>query len=693
MKRSGLVLAVLVVFGAMVGWAANAPAASAATITVTTTADVVDAGDGVTSLREAITTANGNGQDDIIVLAPQTYSLDLCAAGEFFYDEAQDLTIEGNGATVVQTCVDQRILDKAGPNTTLLTVSDLTVVNTVNSGADIQGAVFRGESRMVFTNLTIDGINAGFNGTLLAVDDGPGIQFELELHDSSITNNTGNGVGNINQGGILVSGSTITGNTASAVTLGDGNPLTVESSVLADNGGFGMSTSGQGNGVQPVVTIADTTIANNALGGFQCLQSCRSVDVVDSFIVDNGHGGVPGLGGGLVVPIFSDNFPPLQSVTITNTTISGNHADHPGGGLWVLASGEVDGPDQPTITITDAIITDNHATCANCEGGGVALSVGNLVVDGSTIADNTAGSDGGGIAQRRAHYDVIVEPTVFSMTDTTVSGNTAGHNGGGLWIHSGTQTIDASTISDNTAANFGGGAELGGFLTNVFFDAGAATVTDTTISGNQAAYGGAVSVGFPDGSAVDMTNVTIEANTASTAGGAFAVGVTELLSVHHGTITDNAAPVGASFAASGSTQIEASIVAGAGGGGLHCEPFPFGPFGLNVSSLGYSWFDDDSCGPAMTDIVDLAGDPLLAALGANGGLTLTRLPQPVSPVIDLVPAIECGVAADQRGVARPGGPACDAGAVELPGDPPKRAEGPGRGDRLRGPKFTLRLRV
>src|SRR5690606_26603740 len=63
------------------------------------------------------------------------------------------------------------------------------------------------------------------------------------------------------------------------------------------------------------------------------------------------------------------------------------------------------------------------------------------------------------------------------------------------------------------------------------------------------------------------------------------------------------------------------------------------------------------------------GDVGLRPLADNGGPTLTMLPERGSPVIDVVPggASGCGsgVEPDQRGVARPLGPGCDAGAVEV----------------------------
>jgi len=58
-------------------------------------------------------------------------------------------------------------------------------------------------------------------------------------------------------------------------------------------------------------------------------------------------------------------------------------------------------------------------------------------------------------------------------------------------------------------------------------------------------------------------------------------------------------------------------------------------------------------------------DPLIGALADNGGPTETRALLAGSPAIDAGDAEGCPKA-DQRGVARPQGAACDIGAFELP---------------------------
>jgi hypothetical protein len=81
--------------------------------------------------------------------------------------------------------------------------------------------------------------------------------------------------------------------------------------------------------------------------------------------------------------------------------------------------------------------------------------------------------------------------------------------------------------------------------------------------------------------------------------------------------------------------------------------------GGNVESPG------DSCGlsTGAGDLVSIP-DPLLKPLQLFGGPTPTRIPDGESVAIDI--GVSCPLpAADQRGVERPIGASCDAGAVEV----------------------------
>ena len=76
---------------------------------------------------------------------------------------------------------------------------------------------------------------------------------------------------------------------------------------------------------------------------------------------------------------------------------------------------------------------------------------------------------------------------------------------------------------------------------------------------------------------------------------------------------------------------------------------------------GHNLGSDTSCVSAGTSLAST--EPMLGPLADNGGPTATMLPQPASPALD-AGGTACG-SADQRGVLRPQGAACDIGAVEV----------------------------
>jgi hypothetical protein len=87
-------------------------------------------------------------------------------------------------------------------------------------------------------------------------------------------------------------------------------------------------------------------------------------------------------------------------------------------------------------------------------------------------------------------------------------------------------------------------------------------------------------------------------------------------------------------------------------------------------SSGHNIGGDGTCG--LTGTGDISNtNPLLGSTINNGGLTPTDLPLFNSPAVDAVPAAYCtdaygvSITADQRGVLRPQGPACDIGSVEV----------------------------
>jgi parallel beta-helix repeat protein len=668
------------------------PLTQAAVFNITTEVDASNPYDGVLSLREGVLMANINAGDDTIVLASGgNYQLSNCAYGDIGVTDDANLIIEGNGATITQTCSDQRFFNKHDDfsNDFSLTLNQLSLFGGPNSGVKIEGAAIKASSQLVLNEVSITGVNS-HGGSVILIDFGS-VDFDLEMDNVTITGNTGTAVRNQFSSGVKMSNSTISDNTGSGISLADGTPIVVENSTISNNGGTGVSTTGQGaNGAAPDITITGSTVSENEYGGVFCSASCGQVTITSSRITDNKRRG------GISVPIrnISD-----AGLVIRDSIISGNRSDDfHGGGVTVTG---IVGPDKafPPILIEDSVFENNQTACADCGGGAIAaIGHGELSIIDSTINGNIATGSGGGIYQvpspdERDNIDdseLIISGTTISnnqsnldggglylealelnIGSSTFQGNSAAGGGGGLFIHSTKANISFTAIQDNTAIGNGGGLTSAGTRLilpdgGLGYINGHTFITSSTLSGNAAASGGAVA-GISDASTITVKNATVDRNTATVAGGGLLVDTFDVLKLDHVTVMENAAPTGANLAASSITEITRSIISQPVGGGTNCGPNPGASISAPpaITNAGFSWFNDSSCGAGSNDIVDSGGDPQLGPLADNGGPTPTRLPAISSPVVGLVPITDCPLAGDQRETPRPGGLACEAGAVEI----------------------------
>jgi hypothetical protein len=174
------------------------------------------------------------------------------------------------------------------------------------------------------------------------------------------------------------------------------------------------------------------------------------------------------------------------NLTLSNSTISGNHAVR-GGGIY----------DQKSLTILNSTISQNTS---NNAGGGI-LSNGDLHIRNSTIGANSAGGFGGGI------YTGIT----LTLATSTIYGNHAG-DGGGIF-NDGYFTAVNSTIGQNNADTNGGG------LYNRALTNGLAALYNTTIVDNDADhdqdFNGGIGGGVynPPATRFIVVNTLIAANT------------------------------------------------------------------------------------------------------------------------------------------------------------------------------------
>lgn len=256
------------------------------------------------------------------------------------------------------------------------------------------------------------------------------------------------------------------------------------------------------------------------------------------------------------------------------------------------------------ITIlNDSVITGMHVSPV---GAALVNNFGTVIVCRSLIDGNYSSISGGGIYNRGfLHFE-----------DSILSNNSTEGHGGGLYNNGGTLFMTGATVSGNHAADWGGGIISGLF--------NHATIENSTIAGNQAPSGGGL-VNFDEGNTA-LTNVTFAGNLAPSGSAIYNV--------------------------LGTINLAKSIV-----DGVH-ESNCVGV----INSQGYNLDSGSSCG--LTGMGDLSDTPaLLGALQDNGGATWTLAPLPGSPAID-AGGSGCPVA-DQRGVARLQGAACDMGALEV----------------------------
>lgn len=232
--------------------------------------------------------------------------------------------------------------------------------------------------------------------------------------------------------------------------------------------------------------------------------------------------------------------------------------------------------------------------------------------------------------------------------NTTSKTSYPAYSGGGIYNDNGVLTIDGVTITNN-AASWGAAIDQEGQL----------TVTNSTLSNN------VISGGHCGGSAMEIevlsthsgtafVNVTITGNDsgACDTGGTLAISGEGANTFTNVTLSGNK---GVDALEGAPPTFANSIIANQTGCGTHPTDG-----GSNLSS-------DASCGFATgSPKFDLVStNPGLGALANNGGPTDTMALTSSSPPVDAVHNTCPPPAADQRGVPRPRGAACDIGAFEF----------------------------
>lgn len=398
----GIAALALSLGGAVTALALVAGPASADTITVTNTAD-----DGTaTSLRGVLSSVNAG--DVVVLTAGATYQLTRCAAAAALSAGAipinASVTIQGNGATIQQTC----------PDRVLYTTSAITLENVTVTGGNVDGpggGLFEDSNALVTLNgATFTGNSASAGGGGLATsgdvdvtgstfsdnhdtgDSGGGIRVFSDVGTTTITDSTFTGNTTTGWGGAFeqevqgdlalptshyvlnVSGSTFTGNEADsdgggALDTEDPAAISIEQSTLADNsGGWGGAVGTFGS--VTMLTADASTFSGNTSG-----LDGGAVHVSGALM----EGALPSDG---------------STASFVNSTITGNTEGAFGA---VSVEGAVSLNQVTLINNTSLGQAQSEPTAANARGG----SVGALAVtgDAASVAAFTFASRNSVVAQ------------------------------------------------------------------------------------------------------------------------------------------------------------------------------------------------------------------------------------------------------------------------------------------------------
>jgi hypothetical protein len=359
------------------------------------------------------------------------------------------------------------------------TIANAAAGDTIVFDPSLQGATITLTSAQISINknLTLIGLGAGnltisgnhkyrvFNIGSARVVNISG----LTIAAGTVKNDRGGGIynaGKLTLANSIVTGNQITGTLQRLLSWGgsgiyNAGTLTVTQTTISNNNDISISAGGGGLFNDGSVRLEDSTISGNQVhttatfgqygGGGLCNRGTATI--VHSSVLNNTAAGYSSGGGGGIYN--------AGSLTLTDSTVRGNrsititssYVGGYGGGLLNWQNG--------TLTVVRSTIADN---VADRDGGGVE-NVGILTVTQSLINGNVARGINLGKGQSLGVGGGIDNTDgQLTLSNTTISGNTA-KRGGGLGNEDGAIRVTFSTISNNTAAVLGGGLFISGTLT------------------------------------------------------------------------------------------------------------------------------------------------------------------------------------------------------------------------------------
>ena len=241
---------------------------------------------------------------------------------------AEELTIDGNGVDVF--AIDDGFADQVST----VAIEKISIVNGAKGIDNVE-------------ELTVQDSSISGN-----TDSGMSIRGTLSVINSSIYGNTGNGISSI-YATINVINSSIFGNTDGGINSAYTSTISVTNSNISSNGAYGIL----GN---------DSTLNITNSNMFDGIRSDGNVNITNSNMFDNTNEGIRSLGG---------------TLSVTNSTISGNTASLNGGGISIGG----------TANIINTTITNNQAP--EGQGSGIAASSADSIEIANSIIAGNANTD------------------------------------------------------------------------------------------------------------------------------------------------------------------------------------------------------------------------------------------------------------------------------------------------------------
>lgn len=371
------------------------------TFTVTTLADTVDSQDGVTSLREALDAANATPAADTI-----EFFINLNGTVSLTQEElliTNPVTIKGNGEanTVIDGSHASRIFN-IGYQAGNVTFDGLTLTGGLSNLGG--GAVYSQAAggTLTIANSTVSGNATTGNGASGGAIDMTAFGYLVITHSKVLANSTAGAVaaggaiysakGQVTISDSLVDHNFTAGNDANGGAIFCSfSGLTVQNSTISNNGTAGNYADGGGIKLgSGDMLLLNSTISGNTVSGLYAQgggittgsfsaangqQYFPTIIIEGCTISGNAASGDYGYGGGVFVP--------EGTLTMKNSTVSGNHSAERGGGLYL---------GNANVVLANSTVVLNAATNPNAQEavGGVFVSSGNLAVYNSIVALNTS---------------------------------------------------------------------------------------------------------------------------------------------------------------------------------------------------------------------------------------------------------------------------------------------------------------